>query len=248
MKKLAVLFCLTALAVSNAAAQTGKSKQIEKTAAVKAVTIKPEATPLELAKTALQAHGGDRFKQMKSLTSIGSADVSMPNTTQTMTVGYKLITAGDKFHFEIKSPFRDFQQIFDGQNLYSSIADIPPLNKLGINLLTKAEDKGYTVSSLPDKKKRRGFRVTTPEGYATDFYLDAATGQVVSYEAKFTVRGREVSTAVEHDKFREIEGILVPEKFSQRFDMGGNTFYANFKAKELLVNTSVADDVFAIPQ
>lgn len=250
MKKLAVLFCLITLAVLNAAAQTDKHKQIEKTAAVKAVTIKPDATPLELVKTALQAHGGDRLKLMKSLTSIGSADVSMPNTTQTITVGYKLITSGEKFRFEINSAFANFQQIYDGQNLYSSMggADVPPLSKLGINLLTKAEEKGYAISALPDKKKRRGFRITTPDGYATDFYIDAATGQVISYEAKFTVRGREVSTAVEHDKFREIEGVLIPEKFSQRFDMGGNTFYANFKAKELLVNTSVADDVFAIPQ
>ncbi len=216
----------------------------------KSILIKPDATPLDLARAALQAHGGEKFKAMKSLTEIGTADVSMPGSVQSMTVGYKLIMAGDKFRFEINSPLANFEQIYDGENLYSSRggSDIPPLSKLGINLIAKAEDKGYSVSALPDKKKRRGFRITTPEGYSTDFYLDPTTAQVMSFEAKFTVRDREVSTAVEHDKFREVEGVLVPEKFSQRFDVGGNTFYASFKAKEVLVNAAIADDVFAMPQ
>lgn len=255
-KQIALLLCLGAFAL-NTFAQTDKpkndksAKETEKNAAAKtAVTIKSDATPLELAKAALSAHGGDKFKTMKSVTQIGTADIAMPNSTQTMTVSYSIVASGDKSRFEINSPFANFQQIFDGVNLYSSMggADIPPLMKLGMNLLTKIEEKGYTVSALPDKKKRRGFKITTPEGYATDFYIDATTGQVYSYEAKFTVRNREVSTATENDKFREVEGVLIPEKFSQRFDIGGNTFYANFKAKEVRVNTTIADDVFAIPQ
>lgn len=258
MKKHALLFCLMAL-TTNVLAQTDKSKDnkagkqpalIQPADTVAKPGIKSDSTPLELAKAALAAHGGDKFKTMKSLTEIGSADVAMPGSAQTMTVGYKLILAGDKFRFEINSPFANFQQIYDGENLYASMggSDVPPLSKIGINLIAKAEDKGYTVSAVPDKKKRRGFRISTPEGYNTDFYLDPATAQVMSFESKFTVRNREVSTAVEHDKFREVEGVLVPEKFSQRFDVGGNTFYANFKAKEILVNTTIADDVFAMPQ
>ncbi|MEP6923516.1 MAG: hypothetical protein ABI954_03545 [Pyrinomonadaceae bacterium] len=262
MKNCILLFCFTLLGVSSAFAQTAdskdkKSNQPQKVAAqttiAKTVLIKPDSTPLELVKAALQAHGGDKFKTMKSLTEIGSADVSAPGSTQSLSVGFKLITAGEKFRFEINAPFGNLQQVYDGQNLsstssFGNAADIPPLSKLGINLLNKAEEKGYTVSALPDKKKRRGFRIATPDGYATDFYLDATTGLVMSYEAKFTVRDREVSTAVEHDKFREVEGVLIPEKFSQRFDIGSNTFYASFKAKEILVNTIIADDVFLAPQ
>jgi hypothetical protein len=218
MKKYALLFCLTAI-TANVWAQTDKSKddksgkQPANVAATIAKTgIKPDATPLELARAAVTAHGGDKFKTMKSLTEIGTADVAMPGSAQTMTVTYKLIMAGDKFRFEINSPFANFQQIYDGENLYASMggSDVPPLSKVGINLIVKAEDKGYTISALPDKKKRRGFRIVTPEGYTTDFYLDPATAQVMSYEAKFTVRDRTVSTAVEHDKFREVEGVLVP--------------------------------------
>lgn len=229
---------------------TQQSASKDALSVAKTIAIKPDATPLELAKVALQAHGGDKFKNMKSLTQAGSIDVAMPNSTQTMTASFRLIMAGEKFRFELNSPFANFQQIYDGENLYASMggSDVPPLSKLGLNLLNKAENQGYKISALPDKKKRRGFRIAAPEGYATDFYLDPVTGRVMSYEAKLTVRDREVSTAVEHDKFREIEGIIVPEKFSQRFDIGGNTFYANFKAKEVLVNTNLADDVFALPQ
>ena len=42
-------------------------------------------------------------------------------------------------------------------------------------------DPGFVITSLPeDKKKKRGFRITSPEGYATDFYLDEKTNQVKS--------------------------------------------------------------------
>lgn len=259
MKKYVLTVVVALFCTLNVFAQTEKSKNSptgkeseNKTviSSVKLIQINQNTTPLELAKAALQAHGGDKFKDIKSLTEIGSADVAMPGSAQTMTVAFKLIMSHEKFRFEINSPFANFQQIYDGENLYASMggSDVPPLSKLGINLLAKAEDKGYAVSALPDKKKRRGFRITTPEGYATDFYIDSSTGRVMSYEAKFVVRDREVSTAVEHDKFREVEGVLVPEKFSQRFDIGANTFYANFRAKDIIVNAAIADDVFAMPQ
>jgi hypothetical protein len=61
------------------------------------------------------------------------------------------------------------------------------------------------------------------------------------------MNGYDVTTAVALDKFREIEGVSVPENYSQRFDLGQLTLYANFKAKEILVNSAVADDVFAMP-
>jgi len=43
-----------------------------------------------------------------------------------------------------------------------------------------------------------------------------------------------------------VEGVKIPEKYAQRFDMGQFTVYADFKAKEILVNSKVADDVFLI--
>lgn len=249
MKKYLLLFCITALG-ANTLAQGEKPKTETKTtqiAQVKAVAIKPDATPLELAKAALQAHGGDKLKNLKSLTQVGTADVSVPNSTQTLAVSFKQILSGDKFRFEINAPVANFQQIYDGENLFSSFEGTPPFSKLGLNLLTKIEQQGYKVEALPDKKKRRAFRIITPEGYSTDFYIDATTGQVLAYDMRFTARGNEVVVPTENDKFKEVEGVLIPEKFSQRLEFRGMTFYASYKTKEILVNTAISDDVFAIP-
>jgi hypothetical protein len=38
----------------------------------------------------------------------------------------------------------------------------------------------------------------------------------------------------------------VPERYAQRFETGNLTIYSDFKAKEILVNSNVADDVFSI--
>ena len=86
--------------------------------------------------------------------------------------------------------------------------------------------------------------MTSPEGYLTDFYIDEKTGQVKGYDSTYTISGRTVTTSVEIDKYQLVDGILIPEKYVQRFDTEQMTIYATFKAKEILVNTPVADDVF----
>jgi hypothetical protein len=103
------------------------------------------------------------------------------------------------------------------------------------------------VTALPaTKKAKRGFRITSPEGYATDFFTDEKTNQIKGYDASYDINGRSVTTSVEIDKYRIVEGLMLPEKYAQRFDMDTLTVYSNFKAKEILVNSLVADDVFAI--
>jgi hypothetical protein len=72
------------------------------------------------------------------------------------------------------------------------------------------------------------------------------TGQVKGYEASYEFNGRTITTSVEIDKVREVEGVKVPEKYAQRFETGNLTVYANFKAKEIQVNSVVADDVFVM--
>lgn len=254
MKQLLLIFCLAASALA-VNAQQDKSKEKPKTAdktatapASKTVSIKPDATPLELAKAAIAAHGGDKFKNAKTIIQRGSVEATAPGSAQAVPAAYAVVTKGDKFRFEITSQFFNFLQIFDGDQLYSSIArfDVPPINRMGFVLLTRAEDTGYTVSALPDKKKRRGFRISSPDGYSSDYYIDSATGQVLSYEAKFAVDGREITTSVENDKFRDVNGVLLPERYSQRLQLGANTFYASFKAKDILVNSEIADDVFVM--
>jgi hypothetical protein len=251
MKKAFLLLCITTSAATALNAQQTKTpdapKNDQKNAvAAKAVIIKSDSTPLELAKAAIAAHGGDKFKNAKTIVQRGTVEATAPNSTQAVPAAYAVVTKGEKFRFEITSQFFNFLQIYDGEQLYTSIArfDVPPLNKIGFILLGKAEDAGYKISALPDKKKRRGFRISTPDGYSSDFYIDAMTGQVMSYEAKFTVDGREITTAVENDKFRDVNGVILPEKYSQRLELGQMTLYASFKAKEILVNSDVVDDVF----
>jgi hypothetical protein len=114
-------------------------------------------------------------------------------------------------------------------------------------LLTKFEEKDFTVAAVPEKTKtKNSFRITSPEGFYTDFFLDEKNGQVKSYKSSFEVSGRNVTTAVEIDKVRTVEGVLVPEKYAQRFELGNLSIYVDFKAKEISINTPVADDVFVL--
>lgn len=220
-----------------------KDKQPTPTTAVS-----KDATPTGLAKAALAAHGGDKFKNMKTLVVRGTADVSGSPTT-TFPATFAMILAGEKYRLEISNPFQPFKQTFDGQQTASSVPNfsLPPVNRLGLPLLAKIEEKDFTVSALPDKsKKKLGFRITSPEGYYTDFFVDEKTGEVKSYEASYQFGERTITTSVEIDKVRDVDGVKIPERYAQRFDTGQFTIYSDFKAKEILVNSIVADDVFTL--
>jgi hypothetical protein len=249
MKKYSILLLILVFAASAFAQKDDKQKkdEKEKTTVATTVAISKTSTPMELAKAALAAHGGDKFKNMKSLKVIGTAEVS-GSPTQVMNGSFAMIFSGEKYRLEIVVPIQSFKQVYDGEQTLSSIPNfqLPPLNRLGLPLLAKIDEKGFTVTELPEKGKKFGFRITSPEGYFTDFFLDEKTGQVKSYAAKYDFNGREITTAVDIDKVKDVEGILVPEKYSQRFDLGQITMYSNFKAKEILVNTAIADDVFTL--
>jgi len=240
------IFSLVLVFAVGAFAQTDKDKKtVEKD---KPAANSKTATPMDLAKAALLAHGGDKFKNMKTLVVRGTADVSgSPSTTFPAT--FAMIYSGDKYRLELNNPITPFKQIYDGQNTVSSVAgfSLPPINRLGLPLLPKIEEKDYVVAALPEaKKKKAGFRITSPEGYYTDFFIDEKTGQVKSYEASYEFNGKTITTSVEIDKVREVEGIKVPERYAQRFESGSFTVYSDFKAKEILVNSTVADDVFVM--
>ena len=251
MKKYSILLLIFVFAAGAFAQKDDKQKKEDKEktplAITAAVTISKTSTPMELAKAALAAHGGDKFKNMKTLKVIGTAEVS-GSPTQVMSGSFATIFSGEKYRLEIVVPIQSFKQVYDGEQTISSIPNfqLPPLNRLGLPLLAKIDEKGFTVAELPEKAKKLGFRITSPEGYYTDFFIDEKTGQVKSYAAKYDFGGREITTAVDIDKVKDVEGILVPEKYSQRFELGQITMYSNFKAKEILVNTEIADDVFTM--
>ncbi len=246
MKTIKILPLILIFAGSVFAQIEQKSKTLEKDKST--VIITKAATPLELAKAALAAHGGDKFKLMKTLVVVGTADVS-GSPSMTFPAPFVMMYSGDKYRLEINTPFVQFKQIYDGQQTYSSAGEVslPPINRLGLPLLPKIEEKDFTISALPEKaKKKSGFRITSPEGFYTDFFIDEKTNLVKSYEASYEFNGRTITTAVEIDKLRDVDGVKIPERYAQRFETRGLTIYANFKAKDITVNSAVADDVFVM--
>lgn len=252
MKNYAILLLLGIFSINNFA-QTEKQKvTVEKVKPAKnekiVGAISAAQTPLDLAKATVVVYGGDKFKNMKTLVVRGTADVS-GSPTVTFPASFAAIYSGDKYRLEISTPFQPFKQIYDGQNTSSSFdgLSLPPINRLGLPLLQRIDEKDFVVAALPEKYKgKTGFRVTSPEGYYTDFFIDAKTGLIKSYESSYDFRGRNITTSVEIDRVRDVEGVKIPERYAQRFDTGQLTIYADFKAKEILVNSAIADEIFAI--
>jgi hypothetical protein len=210
-----------------------------------APAISASSTPIELARAALAAQGGDKFKNLKSMMLIGSADLYAPNSASSIPGKFVIVTVGEKVRIEIDArPMFNFKQVYDGQQSYSSMpgVQLPPASKFGLPVLAKFDQPGYTVSALPDKKKLRGFRVVDLDGNTTDFYVDLATARVMQYLTPYN--GYTFGT--ENSKFKEVEGVLVPFSFSQRLEMQQGAFFAEYKVKEVKLNQPIGDDVFVI--
>ena len=221
------------------------------TTASPATTIKPAAisaasTPLELARAAYAAQGGDKYRDLKNMVLLGSVDLYAPGSAQTLAGKFGIITSGDKMRQEVQSPLVNFSLVSDGVNTYTNMRGfgLPPASKFGMPILLKFDQAGYVVTALPDKKKERAFRITEPEGNSTDFYVDAATGRLTRFEVPYG----DYTYAVEFKSVKEIEGVLVPFSFVQRISTTQGSFYAEYKVKEAKLNQQLPDNVFAIPQ
>ena len=248
--KLSLLIALSLCSVNGfAQGEAGAASAAGSTAAsAKPATSAITATtaPLDLARAALAAHGGDKFKTVKSMILRGSVDLYAPNSTQPRPGGFIIVTAGDKARVEIDaSPVIAFKQIDDGERSYSSLPNVqlPPLGRFGMNVLTKFDQPGFSVTAIPDKKKQRGFRIADADGYATDFYIDPANGRVMS----FLINYNGYVFGTEHKKFKDVEGVLIPSNFSQRLEMTQGAFFADYNVKDIKLNNPLGDDVFAIP-
>lgn len=201
----------------------------------------------ELAKAALAAHGGEKLKSMKTLTLIGSATATAFN--QAIPGSFVMVFSGQKYRLELNNQFQPLKQIFDGKETMTSTPSgfrLPPIDRVGFYILGRIGDATFPITALPDTAKKKGFRMTSPDGRYTDFYVDEKTKQVKGYDSAFDMGSQTGSTSVEVDKYRTVDGVLVPEKFAQRFDLGQITAYCEFKAKDILVNTQIADDMFTM--
>lgn len=203
------------------------------------------ADPAASAKQTFEAHGGSRLKGIKTLVIKGGVDVTVQS--QAIPGGFSTVISGDKYVLDIQTAFQSIKQTFDGTNTVSSLNGItlPPVTSLGFPLLPRLGDEGYVVSQVAGKKKGKGFRLTAPDGFYTDFYVNEKTGLISSYESAYEMNGRTFTTSIEVDAYKIVDGISVPERYSQRFDLGPITAYASFKAKEILINSKIEDSVFS---
>lgn len=247
LKSLAIVVCLLSLSATLLAQEHGSAPAGNGAATIPAVVITPESTPLELAKAAFTAQGGEKFRKVENMMLRGSVSLYPPNSPQSIPGAFSIVTATDKLRMEIDArPVIVFKQIYDGQQSYSSMpgVEVPPLSRYGLSVLSKFDQPGYKVSNIPNKKKLRGFRISDPDGYATDFYIDPANGRVMEFFLTFN--GLTFGTA--NSKFKEVDGVLIPFSFSQRFEMPQGAFFAEYSVKEVKLNQALGDDAFAIPR
>jgi hypothetical protein len=241
-----VLIC--GMAIASEAQENGTKNSAPATAptVAPAIVISPTSTPGDLARAAFLAQGGDKFRGVQNMILRGSVQLYPPNSVQSIPGSFSIVTAGDKLRMEIDArPAIVFKQIYDGQNSYSSMPNVqlPPLTKFGLGALSRYDQPGYKITAIADKKKQRGFRIEDPEGYTTDFYIDATNGRLMS----FLIYYQGFTFGTENNKFKEIEGVLVPFSFSQRFEMPQGAFFAEYSVKEAKLNQTLAADAFEIP-
>ena len=250
LKSLALSVCLagSVYAQEHGPAKTSSPAAPATTAAAPpAVVITAESTPVELAKAAFTAQGGEKFRAVQNMMLRGSVSLYPPNSPQSIPGAFSIVTANDKLRMEIDArPIIVFKQIYDGQQSYSSMpgVEVPPLSKFGLPVLSKFDQPGYKVTAIANKKKLRGFRIADPEGYTTDFYIDPTNGRVMEFF--LTYGGLTFGTA--NSKFKEVDGVLIPFSFSQRFEMPQGAFFAEYNVKEVKLNQTLSDDAFAIPR
>ncbi|HEY0084184.1 MAG TPA: hypothetical protein VGB61_15500 [Pyrinomonadaceae bacterium] len=233
-------------AAATSTTSTASNAPANSQGAVKTSVITAAMTPVELARAAFAAQGGEKFRNLKNMMLIGSVDLYAPGSTQSLTGKFGMLVAGEKLRQDVQSALFSFQLIFDGEQSYSSMRgmNLPPLTKFGIPVLAKFDQPGYIVSALPDKKKERGFRITDAEGNSTDYYVEMATGRVRRFEIPYN----RMTYSFEYKGFRELEGVLVPTSFAQKLTAPQGDFVADFKVKEVKLNQELPADAFKIPE
>jgi len=246
---IAIVFSITSLAQEPAkpAPANGSAPAAAADAPPAAINITAETSPKDLARAAFLAQGGEKFRAVQNMMLRGSVQLYPPNSVQSIPGGFALVTAGDKMRMDIDArPAITFKQIYNGDQTYSSMPNVavPPLTKFGFGALARFDQPGYQISAIADKKKQRGFRLVDPDGYTTDFYLDPKTGRVMS----FLLYYNGLTLGTENSKFKDIDGVLVPMSFSQKFEMPMGAFFAEFTVKEVKLNQQLGDDAFAIPK
>src|SRR5881296_484077 len=104
---LAVILILLFMGFANSYGQKSDSKSVVKPI-VDSKAANNEA--LDLAKAAFAAHGGDKFRAVKTIVIKGSVDVTSPALPQAIPGGFSMAFAGDKYRVEISTVAQSLKQ------------------------------------------------------------------------------------------------------------------------------------------
>lgn len=204
------------------------------------------SAPVELARVAVAALGGEKFRNMKSMVQSGSAELYVPGSNEAVTGTFTIsLDSAGPYRIDVNVGLA-FQQLSNGKQRYSSFpkVELPDPSKHGLTQLAKYDQPGYTVTALPDKDKMRGFRLKSPDGSTTDFFTDSTTGRVKLY----SVLADSQIFDFELKNYQEVDGVPVPVDFTMKLEAAHGLFTLNFKVKETKINQPLAADLFAIPQ
>ncbi len=120
LRVLAIAICVVCFTVTLCAQEQTAAKPATNGAApaAPAIVITPETTPLDLARAAFAAQGGEKFRSLQNMILRGSVQLYPPNSVQSIPGSFSLVTAGPKLRMEIDArPAIVFKQIYDGQQL-----------------------------------------------------------------------------------------------------------------------------------
>src|SRR3989442_15314731 len=102
MKKYFLMLTLSCMSVSAMAQEPAAVKPSVSTTpatttaapATTTIAITANSTPVELARAAVAAQGGDKFKNLKSTMLVGTVDLYAPNSTQSIPGKFFIVTSG----------------------------------------------------------------------------------------------------------------------------------------------------------
>src|ERR1700742_928863 len=78
--------------------------------------------PLELARQALARQGGDKFRNLKTLSLFGTAKLYYGARPSESTTGqFAIVQAGDRARIDIETPDVSYREIYDGKHAYSTL-------------------------------------------------------------------------------------------------------------------------------
>jgi len=107
---LAVLTFLLSTAVMAQGPNAAKPTPTNSTSTISAApAITATSTPLELARAALAAQGGDKFKNLKSMVLFGSVDLYGPTSAQSIPGKFALVTAGERMRLDVDASPTDLR-------------------------------------------------------------------------------------------------------------------------------------------